>query len=874
MRTTAYLFLAVLLIGSSVYGAPVDLDDWLVAGPAEAPYGQLDELDDYNAVSDLFEADPFHARELWASNGMELRLAPFETSSFRAEELSLDAPEVGSRTLKYAAAASYLKVPAWQKGSLVVRGAAPFRLYLDGEKLMERTSAADSDTTEMSESATIDQGTRRLLLVTALTGSDSLATWSFEVRYEADEDTPEEWMPNGSTDPMHGFELPDYPMMESVGDLSMSPDGKYLAVRVGWREGPELKAKSELRVLDMKRREVVWSYGESVRPSPLLWAPDSRSLLLGLSGDKGKDLFLLTTNDWLLQRVARGLEDAGSFEYAPDGRGLYYTRNIEAAESDREYKVMWGLEDRWGGWRDLTEFRYYAFEGGVSIPVAKGKYGPDSFVIAPDGSAIYAYRSVPEVERPFGKIEFWKIPTNGGEAEKFGGMRVTRSGALTISPDGKTLAYVGPPAEVMGNDDPLENAHNTNNSDLWLIDIATGEARNMTRDFDPDVDGSSYGTGGSSDVVWGEDGKIHFSAFYDKSMYYCTMDPKSGEIEQQKLASSGFANLAIPKAKGATVVAYRADNLAQYSDIRWYDVKRKRGGDLLPLNEALASIAAPAVRVEDYDFVNSEGITVPGYLYYPAGYDPDGSYPMIVDTYGGVIGFGDGFMWGSNQWANRGYFVYVPIPRGANGYGEEFADAHLHEWGVTTSADMNQGVKHIVENVQGVDGSRVGFDSGSYGGFLAMYLLSMDKDDPNYYPYKTAVGGYGISNLASYWGVGNWGYWYMEVSAPGYFPWNQPQWFIEHSPLYQADKIDVPLLLVHGDADNNVPPMESDQMYTALKQLGKEVVFVRFPGEGHGTANDRRHYMERKRIETEWFDKYLKDQPGAFDERMKEEFKK
>jgi dipeptidyl aminopeptidase/acylaminoacyl peptidase len=465
------------------------------------------------------------------------------------------------------------------------------------------------------------------------------------------------------------------------------------------------------------------------------------------------------------------------------------------------------------------------------------------------------------------------VPTHGGTPRMIFSQRTIEQRALAISPDGKLAAFCGPVAPVEPGDDPAE-AHNEAYQDLWIVDLVAGAARNVSLDFAPSVNTRAYGTGNGCDFVWKDDGKLYFSAFDRGKMLLCTFDPRDGKITGRNLGTPGFGRLTIPTGRGATMLAYRGDHLARIGDIQWYDLKEKRGGPLIPLNRDLHRVTTPPARVVRYDFVNSDSITVPGYLYYPAGYDSTRSYPLIVDTYGGVIGFGEGWLWGNAFFSDRGYFDYIPVPRGAAGYGLAFADAHCGDWGRLAARDMNEGVRHVIAHVAGVDSTRIGFDSGSYGGFLAMYLMSMDKDDPDYFPYATAVGGYGISDLADYWGIGAWGSWYMELSAPGKQPWDTPQWFIDHSPVFHAENITNPLLLVHGDADINVPVGNSDEMYTALKLLGRNVTFVRWPGEGHGVARDRVHYLERKRIELEWFDKWLRGRDGAWKARMKGELEK
>ena len=126
---------------------------------------------------------------------------------------------------------------------------------------------------------------------------------------------------------------------------------------------------------------------------------------------------------------------------------------------------------------------------------------------------------------------------------------------------------------------------------------------------------------------------------------------------------------------------------------------------------------------------------------------------------------------------------------------------------------------------------------------------------------------YGISNIASYWGGGVWGYTYGDIALAKSFPWNRKDLFTDNSPLFNADKISTPLLLLHGEDDVNVPALESRQMFTALKVLGREVAMVTFPGEDHGIIGKFENYIAHREMMLEWFDKYLKDQPEGWDRR-------
>ena len=123
--------------------------------------------------------------------------------------------------------------------------------------------------------------------------------------------------------------------------------------------------------------------------------------------------------------------------------------------------------------------------------------------------------------------------------------------------------------------------------------------------------------------------------------------------------------------------------------------------------------------------------------------------------------------------------------------------------------------------------------------------------------FAAAVSHAGISNIASYWGEGYWGYLYSGTASAGSYPWNNPDLYVRQSPLFRADKINTPLLLLHGTADTNVPIGESIQMYIALKILNKPVEFIQVESENHAI------YDYDKRIQWNyaiyaWFTKWLK----------------
>jgi dipeptidyl aminopeptidase/acylaminoacyl peptidase len=110
---------------------------------------------------------------------------------------------------------------------------------------------------------------------------------------------------------------------------------------------------------------------------------------------------------------------------------------------------------------------------------------------------------------------------------------------------------------------------------------------------------------------------------------------------------------------------------------------------------------------------------------------------------------------------------------------------------------------------------------------------------------------------------------YGEIVLPGVYPWNRKDIYVDRAPVFNADKVTTPVLLMHGTEDPWTEMTESDQMFSALKLQGKDVFQIQWKGEAHGLAQpqNRRLYNE---MVMEWFDKYLKDEPEGWSERVQE----
>jgi dipeptidyl aminopeptidase/acylaminoacyl peptidase len=150
----------------------------------------------------------------------------------------------------------------------------------------------------------------------------------------------------------------------------------------------------------------------------------------------------------------------------------------------------------------------------------------------------------------------------------------------------------------------------------------------------------------------------------------------------------------------------------------------------------------------------------------------------------------------------------------------------------------------------------MGVMGGSYGGFMTSWIVGHTDR------FRAACSERALNDFRSMVGTSDIGHFFPEQHA-GSLPWDDPEWYVAHSPLTYARNVTTPLLIVHSEDDLRCPIEQAEQFYVALKKLRKEVRFVRFPDENHELSRNGkpRHRLERFRIILDWFDTHL--QPPA-----------
>jgi dipeptidyl aminopeptidase/acylaminoacyl peptidase len=249
------------------------------------------------------------------------------------------------------------------------------------------------------------------------------------------------------------------------------------------------------------------------------------------------------------------------------------------------------------------------------------------------------------------------------------------------------------------------------------------------------------------------------------------------------------------------------------------------------IHQGLAPEAVSPVRPIKYKA--ADGLEITGYLVLPKGRDPK-NLPLIVLPHGGPEGRDEpGFDWWSQALASRGYAVLQPNFRGSEGFGWDFIKAGFGEWGKKMQTDLSDGVRDLAK--QGtIDPKRVCIVGASYGGYAALAGATLDRG-----VYRCAVSVAGPSDLSRFLVTNirnnndqigaSQRYWLRFLGADGA---RDPD-LAAISPARLADKVDIPVLLIHGKDDTVVRYDQSQAMADALRKAGKPVDFITLEGEDH-----------------------------------------
>jgi dipeptidyl aminopeptidase/acylaminoacyl peptidase len=393
---------------------------------------------------------------------------------------------------------------------------------------------------------------------------------------------------------------------------------------------------------------------------------------------------------------------------------------------------------------------------------------------------------------------------------------------------------------------------------LWKVSVAEGTTVRVVTIPSHRLTNIVAPAGGGR--FWSPDGgrSVYVSALNKdtKQVGFYKVDIATGKysklIEENK--KYGATARSVDVSTGGRHIVYVGQDAQHCEDVWITDHDFRQPRKLTRINPKLDDYQMGASRLIDWKSIDGQNLQ--GALLLPANYEERKRYPLIAMVYSGPMSdqvnrFGLYQSDGPDNMqllATRGYAVLLP-------------DAPIR-----VGTPMQDLAKTIIPGVNKVlemgfaDPDRIGLMGQSYGGYITIALLVQTAR------FKAAVMRAGFGNLISFYGVmdkagsSSWlGYLEAGQGSMGGTPWQYRDRYIENSPIFYLDRVQTPLLIIHGTLDNGVPISATDEVFVGLRRLGKEVVYAKYEGEGHWEGNwghaNQVDYFNRM---IGWFDKHLK----------------
>ena len=607
--------------------------------------------------------------------------------------------------------------------------------------------------------------------------------------------------------------------------------------------------------------------------SSWLSSPSARAKSAGLPGTEQKRLGKGKAQIWLLPTdggEARQLtflpHGASAPVWSPDGQLVAFTAPVGPLDEETEdgkplpkARVIDRLWYRLDGVGFIYERRSHLFvmpvTGGEPVQLTDGDWDDGDPAWSPDGSWL-AFVSSREDDR-------WRMPspdlyTLAIENGKAGALRRLTDGQLSCgnpawSPDGEAIAFLG-----------TRKWRSAGHVNVFTVDAGSEQAipTNLTEAFEgsfqdwTNTDADARDEHLSPAPVWSSDGKTLFAlaSHRGSTRAYALSAATSGANAQPAALTPGEVHVrdfSLDLAREQ--VALLVGNPSRPPEV--YVCRASAGAEVrqvTAVNDSLFSQLALGT-LEYMPYTGAESWPIDGWVLRPPEFDPAKKYPLIVHIHGGPhTQYGYGFFHEMQVQAARGYVLLFTNPRGSTGYGRAFAEAVRGAWGAVDSLDILAGVDTLIGKGY-IDERRLGVTGGSYGGFMTNWLIGHFPER-----FQAAVTDRSICNMVADFGSSDLG-WVFADDEVEVAPWDDLDRYVQRSPLTWVKNMRTPLLIIHSEQDLRCNIEQAEELFAALKYLGREVLFVRFEGQSHGLSRGGHPALrlERLRHGLSWFEQHI-----------------
>lgn len=628
--------------------------------------------------------------------------------------------------------------------------------------------------------------------------------------------------PTGTWAPVEMMQL------KSISEIVLSPDNETaLFVTSESKIGEKNRYISQIyRVkTDGSESPTLFSSTESSSGQPR-WSPDGRWIAFISDRSGTRNLYLISATGGEAIPLTQGKIPMQTFRWSPDSQRIVFVRSEEetATNQPMEYRKNRATNRLWMIHLENTEShpitpKSIHLNGG-------GDFGSllEEFDWSPDGRTIvFSYLPGTEIDHLHLDSGLASLDLETGHITTWP-KKNSYEARPRFSPDGKWVAYITSDDEATYLYDRYVAIRSSSGDQYQRLAASFNEG--------PYVVGPTL-------LGWSEDGS--------QVLFF---EPKGTKYHLQALPVDGSSPIEVlipdrlmsAPSLHQNILGFVLEDPHSPPEVYVTPLDPLQPKQLSHLNDRFLSFPMPKTKTVHWH--SKDGLKIEGILTYPIDYSPSKQYPLLLEIHGGPMGFftesflGAPSPYPTASFAEAGFFVLRPNPRGSTGYGKSFRAANLKDWGGRDYEDLMSGVDHLI--AQGlVDSKKMGVMGWSYGGYMTGWIVTQTDR------FKAASLGAAMINLVSMAGTTD-----LHRFVPDYLgELTENPLYANRSPLSYAPHVNTPCLIQHGISDQRVPLSQAYEFANALNSLGKDSVFIIYP--------DCSHYFEKPNMELQAMEKNL-----------------
>jgi dipeptidyl aminopeptidase/acylaminoacyl peptidase len=690
----------------------------------------------------------------------------------------------------------------------------------------------------------------------------------------------------------HPMTFEDMMKMRRLGDIAVSPDGKWVLFGVTDVDLAKNTRTSHLWIVPTAGGDEKPLTASFAGESRGRFSPDGKQILFESGRDGGHQIWLapFDTATGAIGEAHKltslGTETDGAI-WSPDGENILFVSSVypdckdEACNKQREEegahsKVRAQIFTRllYRHWNAFTgDKRSHLFlvsaNGGTPRdltpddehdvpPFSLG--GPDGYAFSPDGKEIAFEENLDPVPAISTNSDIFTLRLDDPNAKP---VKISTSPggdhSPAYSPDGKYIAWRS----------QARAGYESDRFRLVLYNRATKQIAELLPNFDRWVDEFTWAPD-STRIYFaaGNAGEAPiFSASIEQGEHDLRQITELGEFGDPHVTPDGKTILAarMSVAAPSEITALNTEKILKIIDLVGRKTKPKAGPT--PISASLGYVAAQQLThlndellsqmdiqvMESFWFVGADKAQVQGFLIKPPAFDPNKKYPVKLLIHGGPQGaWGDSwsYRWNAELLAANGYVVIMINPRGSTGYGQAFVDAVNGNWGGKPYIDLMRGLDYAEKHYSFIDKTRECALGASYGGYMANWILGHTDR------FRCIVSHDGMFNPESAYGTTE-ELWFNEWEFKG-TPWTNRALYRKWSPMLAETNFKTPTLVIHGQLDYRLDVSEGYQLFTTLQRMKVPSKMLYFPDEGHWVLKPQNSALWYKTV-NDWVSQWTKE---------------